>query len=268
MGRSSAMSTDTKCAMRTPLTVLLLIFGVASGCVRHTTSTEAAATPQGPPVIQLDIVRQHAIQFDVDIPDRPPGSQHELAAASYILGHLQLAGYSPRLDRVPVENTVNSTNVVAMPPGGDKPAFLITVAYDTDGSARQHGNEIGLFLEIARALTVADPDHQVGFVALGAESAFGRGTRRLAQFLIDEGVDPSVITIRNLTANPDGVYTSGSCAVSSGAAVGLGDDLGTCRGPILGGDVFTSAEIEHTLIEGDFRSVGQVLFDFLSGTES
>lgn len=253
--------------MRTPLTVLLSIVVFASGCVRHITGTEDTARPQGPPAIQLDVVRQHAAQFDVDIPDRPPGSQHEVAAASYILGHLQLAGFSPRLDRVPVEDTVNSTNVVAMPPDGHEPAFLITVAYDTDGSARQHGNEIGLFLETARALTVADPDHQVAFVALGAESVSSRGTRRLAQFLIDEDVDPSVITIRHLTANPAGVSTVGSCAVSSGGAV-LGDDLGTCRGPILGGDVFTSAGIEHTFIEGDFRSVGQVLFDFLTDTES
>lgn len=252
--------------MRRPLTLVLIAL-TFTGCVRHTAATGEEPAPQGPPEIQYEVVRQHATQFDVDLPDRPPGSQHELAAASYILGHLQLAGYSPRLDRVPVEDAVNSTNVVAMPPNGEEPAFLITVPYDTDGSARQHGDEIGLFLEVARALTVADPDHRVSFVALGAESAFGRGTSRLAQFLIDEGLAPSIITIRNITANPSGVFTTGSCAISTGAS-GLGDGLGTCRGLTLGGDLFTSAEMEHTFIEGDFRSVGEVLFDFLTRTRS
>lgn len=253
--------------MRRPLILVLILGTVVPGCVRHTTPTGEEPPPQGPPVISYDVVRQHATQFDVDLPDRPPGSQHELAAASYILGHLQLAGFSPRLDSVPVADAVNSTNVVAMPPNGAEPEFMITVPYDTDGSARQHGLEIGLFLELARALSVADPDHRVSFVALGAESAFGRGTRRLAQFLIDEDLSPSIVTVRNITADPSSVYTAGSCAVSSGAP-GPGDGLGACRGPTLGGDVFTSAEMEHTIIEGDVRSVGEALFDFLLRTQS
>lgn len=184
--------------------------------------------PSGPPVVQHDLVDRHARQFDDEVPNRPPGSQHEVAAASYILGHLQLAGYSPRLDGVPVAHQVRSTNVVAMPPEGSDPEYLVVVAYDTrPGGGDGAGRYIGLFLELARALHVADPHHGVGFVAVGAESAGNRGTRRLARFLLDEGLDPSVISIGlDLEPADDALTEAGfEHEALSGPARGLGADL-------------------------------------------
>lgn len=154
-----------------------------------------APTPSGPPEVQLEVVARHAEQFDVDLPDRRPGSQEELAAASYILGHLQLAGFSPYLDGVPVEDQVRSTNVVALPPSGAEPLYVVTVAYDTGAEGDGRGSFIGLFLELARAVEVAAPEHAVAFVAVGAESADRRGTRRLAQYLLDESFEPRIFSI-------------------------------------------------------------------------
>lgn len=255
--------------MRRSLTLVLLAL-TFTGCVRHTAATGEEPAPQGPPEIQYEVVRQHATQFDVDLPDRPPGSQHELAAASYILGHLQLAGYSPRLDRVPVEDAVNSTNVVAMPPNGSKPAFLVAVPYDTPGSGRlQQGRELGLFLELARALTVAEPDHSVAFAALGAETADARGTRRLAQFLLDEGVEPSVLLIRFDSQSQQGsFYTQGACM---GEGNGIYSDSFSeegCQDLNMHSGAITAAGFQLTYVGGDVEEMGRALFDFLTRTRS
>ena len=225
---------------------------------------------EGPPEVRLEMVRRHALQFDVDVPDRRPGSQHELAAASYLLGHLQLAGYAPRLDRVPVADTVSSTNVVAFPPGGAEPEFLVTVAYDTNPSGRQQtGPEIGLFLELARALTVAEPGHRVGFVALGAESADRRGTRRLAQFLLDEGVEPSVILIRPNPVTERGIGVVGSCAgPAEGSLYASSFDAGGCRHVDARDSALSAAGFELTEVSGDTASMAEALTDFLISARS
>jgi hypothetical protein len=254
--------------MRRPLTFILLLVTLTA-CVRHTTATGGLPTPEGPPEIRYDVVRQHALQFDVDIPDRPPGSQHELAAASYILGHLQLAGYSPRLDSVPVKDAVNSTNVVAFPPNGSKPKFLVTIPYDTGDPTVQKGHELGLFLELARALTVANPDHQVGFVALGAESADARGSRRLAQFLLDEDVDPSVILIKHDPSVQGSFYTFGACMgpVEGGIYASSFTDS-ACRDMDAHNSVFSDAGFQFTFVAGDIQRMGTALFDFLTRSQS
>ena len=152
----------------------------------------ARPSPSGPPTIDYELVRQHALQFDVDVPSRPPGSQHELAAATYILGHLQLAGYGPTLAAVPVKDQVQSTNVVAFPASGEDPTVVVTVGYAHDGTSSEEGSAIGLFLELARALNVADPDHTVGFVAVGAGEV---GDSRLERFLEERDLDPEIIQI-------------------------------------------------------------------------
>ncbi|MEA2516745.1 MAG: hypothetical protein QOG16_583 [Actinomycetota bacterium] len=235
-------------------------------------ATGVPPTPEGPPVIQYEVVRQHAEQFNVDVPDRPPGSQHETAAASYILGHLQLAGYSPRLDRVPVENTLNSTNVVAMPPNGSDPEFLIAVPYDTPlvGGHFQSGREIGLFLELARSLTVADPDHSVAFAALGAETDDNRGTRRLAQFLLDEEIEPSVILFRFREPTFESqMLVQGSCAgpndISPYSST-LTD--GDCTEWSTADNAITGAGFELTYVDGDIEELGRGLFEFLIDHQS
>ena len=156
---------------------------------------------------------RHATQFEEDVPQRPAGSQQEFAAASYITGHLQQAGYLVELDSVPVEDTVRSTNVIALPPSGDEPQVVVTVAYDNAGSARS-AVTIGTFLELARALRVAVPEHSVEFVALGAEltnvNGGSLGSRRLIEVLKDRDLDPEVIVIVDVQDEDVGTSFAGA----------------------------------------------------------
>lgn len=250
--------------------MLVLVVLALPACLRSTTSEGGLNGPQGPPDIQFDLVRQHAEQFDVDMPDRPPGSQHETAAASYILGHLQLAGYAARLDRVPVADTLNSTNVFAYPPSGADPVFVVALPYDTPASTSdagstyraQIGKHMGLFLELARALSVSDPDHRVAFAALGAETDDSRGTRRLAQFMLDEEVDASVLLLTQGEVSPGSALIVGSCQGENQASFTesecVDSSLAGGRGVAL-----AAAGFQLTQVQGDERVLGRELLTFL-----
>jgi hypothetical protein len=170
-----------------------------------------------------------------------------------------------------VADAVNSTNVVAFPPSGAEPDFLVTVTYDTPRSGRvQMGREIGLFLEVARAITVAQPDHAIGFVALGAETADQRGTRRLAQFLLDEAVEPSVISIVGERMTEDQIYVYGSCMGSFPPGWAASDSFteGKCVDLDSGSGAITAAGFQETRVGGDIESVGRELFEFLTRSRS
>jgi hypothetical protein len=173
---------------------------------------------------------------------------------------------------VPVENTLNSTNVVAMPPNGSDPEFLVAIAYDTPSTQShfQSGRELGLFLELARALTVAMPDHSVGFAALGAETNDHRGTRRLAQFLLDEGLDPSVLMILVGGEGQEGsFYSIGACmgARNNGTySSSLTND--DCTDLDLHNSAFSGAGFQVTFVGGDIEDLGAGLFDFLVDHQS
>lgn len=202
----------------------------------------------------LDTVREHARQFTEDVPVREPGSQEESAAASYILGHLQQAGYVPLLDPVPVGDLVESTNVVALPVQGGRPTSLVAVSY---GSTEASGGEsIGVFLEVARALNARGPGHDVGFVALGAEGSprlgSALGTRRLLQYLEDEDLAPHVITLVS-----DAELTA-SGAHASEIVPGVEEAPPTARD-----DLFGRSPLEHTTIAGPPDEVGEALLEYL-----
>ena len=171
----------------TVLLLFVLVSCTGGGTPRPT------ASPSGPPTIQPDVIARHAEQFDEDLPERRAGSQQEFAAATYITAHLQQAGYVVEFDSVPVANTVRSTNVVALPPSTEDPNVLVVTAYDEGSDA----GSIGAFLEVARALRVAVPDHSVEFAALGAESADVAGgelgSKRMIKLLQDRDLTPTVI---------------------------------------------------------------------------
>ncbi|MDQ3646688.1 MAG: hypothetical protein M3345_07105, partial [Actinomycetota bacterium] len=114
---------------------------LVTGCAGEP-STRPAAVPTGPPEVRLDIVADHTREFDVDVPSRAAGSQEEFAAAAYITGHLQQAGYVVRLDGVPVADLVRSTNVVAL--SDVDPKVVVAIPYDT-GPSEGGGAEVGLF---------------------------------------------------------------------------------------------------------------------------
>jgi hypothetical protein len=174
-----------------------------SACVELRDARPPVVQSPGPPNISADAVQKHAEQFEEDLPTRPPGSQEEFAAATYITGHLQQAGYVVRLDSVPVANAVRSTNVVALPPSGNDAETIVTVSYDTERGTRDvDGSELGAFLELARALKAADQQHSVQFIALGAESQSALGSKRLARLLLDEETDPQIVHILDPISNP------------------------------------------------------------------
>jgi hypothetical protein len=180
--------------------LLALVACGSSGEVRPLSS------PTGPAEIEDAAVQLHADQFDDDLPERPAGSQQEFAAASYITAHLQSAGYLVELDAVPVEDTVRSSNVVALPPDGGRPEVVVAIGYDTTEEVNGFGRGVGIFLELARALRVAVPEHPVEFVALGAEhtdvNGGQLGSRRLIRVLKDAEVDPEVVQIVMRTGIP------------------------------------------------------------------
>lgn len=225
-------------------------------------STEPAA---GPPRVEEATVDRHARQFDEEEPNRPAGSQEELAASAYIVAHLTEAGYVSRLDAVPVQDLVRSTNVVALPPGGAEARVLVVTGYDSAPGSPPVGLAIGTWLEVARALRAVEEDHDVGFVALGAEHAEveggNLGSRRLAQQLADDGRDPHVIV---LDAIGDRAFAAAGAAAAEleRAARGQGIRGGTAPGS-RAGEVFRAAGFDTTVVSGPPDAVGPVLLAYL-----
>ena len=211
------------------------------------------------------MVERHDREFTEDDPKRPAGSQAEGLAATYLLGHLQQAGYLVRLDNVPVEDLIRSSNVMALPPDGGDASVMVAVAYDTPPGETTGGEAIGTWLEVARALRVVEPEHSVGFVGLGADNSDiepGRlGSRRLARFLLDEGVDPEIILIEEApTGEP--VTLKGELAPDlAGAADSVGVDATIAPGDV---EVFQDAGFSGVEIRGNAISVGRTLLEFLT----
>lgn len=204
---------------------------------------------------------------------RPAGSQQELAASAYIVAHLTEAGYVSRLDAVPVEDLVRSTNVVALPPSGDEPEAIVVVSYDssydsTEGSG-MGGPAIGVWLEVARALRAIDPAHSVEFVALGAEHTRvggGRlGSRRLARQLTDDGSPPPIVAVEGVDVGSAFVTLGGGGRNRlKQAAAAEGIEAGGGRGHVGPGEVFDAAGFDFTVVGGGAEAVGQVLLAYLS----
>ena len=229
-----------------------------AGCSTLPEGQRATKPATGPPEVRRGTVEEHASQFDEEEPVRRAGSQEELAASAYIVAHLTEAGYVSRLDAVPVEDLVRSTNVVALPPGGEEPQALVVVAYDSTEASPTGGDAIGVWLEVARALRAVDPDHSVEFVALGAEHTGvggGRlGSRRLVRQMEDDGVAPHVIVIA--TEPADRFTATGFAQRELGAASGA---------PALDdGEVFVAAGFETTTVAGPPEEVGPALLAYLS----
>jgi hypothetical protein len=268
MGRfSSAMTADTKPVPPTRHAVaVLLALGLAQGCSAQPTSDPAPPqSSAGPPRVRAEVVARHARQFNEDDPDRPAGSQGEQIAAAYLLAHLQSAGYRAFLDAVPVSNLVRSTNVVAAPPSGQRPLVAVVVPYDTPpGGNRVSGGgaaDLGLFLELARALSRARPEHRVSFVALGAERAEvtgGRlGSRRLVVYLRERSLEPLVVVLDDIDLDARSVRATGAGAseVVAGAA------RGPAEGPVA--EVFEAADLDVLTLSGGAREAGGALLDYL-----
>ena len=193
-------------------------------------------TPEGPPQVQSEVIERHAEQFEQDLATRPAGSQQEFAAATYLTAHLQQGGYVVRLEDVPVANTVRSSNVIGLPPSGADPRIVVTVSYDTpsDRPDRDAG-DIGAFLEVARALRVTQADHDVEFVALGAQSEDMLGARRLAQLLIEAEVEPQIVHLASTDEEAGLVQPLEDAGFPVERYVGSGTDIGSAVFALLTG---------------------------------
>jgi len=215
--------------------------------------------------VRLATVEQHDRQFAHDAPERPAGSQAEGIAATYLLGHLQQAGYLVRLENVPVEDLVRSSNVTALPPDGGAATLIVAVAYDTPPSEAAGGEAIGTFLEVARAMRVIEPAHPFGFVGLGADNAAldpGRlGSRRLAQQLLDDELEPGIILIGETLAG-ESLTLKGDLAPDLWeAAKAAGADASISKEPV---DVFSAAGFPAAEMSGDALALGRTLLEFLA----
>lgn len=253
--------------MRRLLLSLLALGAACSTLPEGQKSTEPAT---GPPEVRADTVERHARQFDDEEPDRPAGSQGELAASVYIVAHLTDAGYVSRLDAVPVQDLVRSTNVVALPPSGEQAEVVVVVAYDTGNDSDTGGYSIGTWLEVARALRAIEPEHDVQFVALGAEHATvsggDLGSRRLAQQLVDDGRTPHVIVVEGVEEGDDGLAVGGEARdelIDEARSLGAGRDASYPRKDT--GAAFLAAGFDTTAIGGGAGAVGPVLLAYLAG---
>ena len=249
----------------------LVVTGACTGAPEGSPPGDA---PDGPAEVQLEAVEEHAAQFDEDLPDRPAGSQQEFAAATYITGHLQRAGYEVRLASVPYKDLVRSTNVVALPPGGEPIEAVVTVLYDTVPSMQPTGRDIGLFLELARAMRVVEPDHQVQFVALGAEvtteNGGALGSKTLAAELTELEAQPPVIGLLEVDS---GGFRALGPAGDELNQIALDMDLALARPlsePLLPAylrstQVFVEAGVPYAVAAGGIEEVGRVVLGYLSG---
>ena len=222
------------------------------------------ATPSGPATIETDAIAAHSEQFAEELSSRPAGSQEEFAAATYITAHLQQAGYVVEFDSIPIENTVRTTNVVALPPSTEDPLYLVAVPYDGSGGS----DAIGIFLEVARALRASVPDHSVEFVALGAEETdlpgAPLGSRRMIKVLEDRELTPRVIVLSDARPPQEfkayGADADGLHAIAYPGGAALTEELLVSPGA----DLFAAAGFETTLVAGDAERVGEVLLRFLA----
>ena len=228
---------------------------------------------EGPPEVRVEVVEDHAAQFDEELSDRAAGTQQEFAAATYITAHLQKAGYAVALRSVPFKDLVRSTNVVGLPPGGGDPRAVVTVAYDTTSSTPHLGRDIGLFLELARAASVADPDHDVEFVALAAElTGLGEGnlgSRALAAEL--EEIDPAPVVIALMEVSGGGFRAPGPAGDDLNE-IALSLDIPPARPlseailpvHLRATTVFVEAGIDHAVAAGGVEEIADVMLEFLA----
>jgi hypothetical protein len=271
------MTVDTKgVSSRLPVACAALAVALVVGACGSAEAPDTDVAPaQGPPEVVLNTVEQHARQFDDDLPVREAGTQQELAAATYLTGHLQRAGYTVRLESVPVGDLVRSTDVVALPPSGGAPRAVVAVPYDTLPGLPPQGEDLGVFLELARALRVEQSSHAVEFVALGAEltdrDGGSLGTRRLVRLLVDAEVVPPVVVI---AVSPG----RGFDATGTGVASDL-DEIASSDGlepPVDAADpmlprlvestkVLGAANLDFAVAQGGAEEVGSVLLSWLEG---
>ena len=249
---------------------LLLVVALCAACSTLPEGQRATKPATGPPEVRQETVEEHAAQFDEEGPDRPAGSQDELAASVYIVAHLTDAGYVSRLDAVPVEDLVRSTNVVALPPSGVEGEVIVVVAYDTGEDRETGGYSIGTWLEVARALRAIEPEHDVQFVALGAEHATASGgdlgSRRLAQQLLDDGRTPRVVVVEDVEEGEDTLVVGGEAReelIREARSLGVGRDRSYPRKDV--GAAFLAAGFDTTAIGGGAGAVGPVLLAYLAG---
>jgi len=212
----------------------------------------------------VDVINRHAAEFADEVPRRPAGSQQEQIAATYILGHLQQAGYPARLDGVPVGDLVRSTNVIAVPRGGAEPRYLVAVAYDTPEDESVSAVSIGVFLEVARALSVVGGDRPVEFVALGAEFAEPSeghlGSRAMARLLTGDGFEPQIIYL-SPELSGDALSSQGPLSEDLQAGGGVTGDTQAAGAA----EVFEEAGFEVTVVDGAPEVVARRLVEFLAG---
>jgi hypothetical protein len=174
---------------------------------------------------------------------------------------------------VPVGDLVRSTDVVALPPSGDDPLAVVVVPYDTAPDLPPQGEDLGLFLELARALRVQEPTHPIEFVALGAELTHrdggSLGTRRLVKLLVDAELRPTIVSIA--VWPEDGFGATGTEVASELNRIAMGLDLERARPstdpafPSLLDSTKASAaaNLDFAVASGGAQEVGRVLLSWL-----
>jgi hypothetical protein len=252
------------------LRALLLVAVILWAACADAAPAPVEPADPGPPTVREAALEEHALTLDgEELRRRPAGSGAESLAGTYLLGHLHAAGYATVLDPVPVADLVRSTNIVAVAPAGPAPSVVVVTPYDTPEQGALSGGALAVFLEVARALRMAEPGHEVSFVALGAEHAQvqdGRlGSRRLAREMLDEDLAPLVISIDEVEPEAPIAAAGDRADDFLAAAAGGGVAAAETAERLPGDDVFTRAGFEHLMVRGDQASLARVLLAYLQG---
>lgn len=241
---------------------------VVLGCSSSPSPEVTRAEAPGPPEFQPEVIDRHAAQFADELPERPPGSNEEQVAASYILGFLQQAGYPGRLDGVPVADLVRSTNVIGTPPQGAPPEYVVVVPYGTPPNEALDAHSMGVFLEVARALSVRERGHSVEFVALGAEFAEQEdgtlGSEAMVSLLRAESLEPQIIYLSPVLSG-DSFYAQGPLA-SEFEPDETANEPPLNQIALAAADAYREEGFDATIVDGDAEDVADTLLEFLSDT--
>ena len=163
---------------------------------------------------------------------------------------------------------MRSTNVIGTPPQGATPEYLVAVPYGTPPNEALDAHSLGVFLEVARALSVRDPGHPVEFVALGAEFAEQEkgtlGSVAMTSLLSEESFEPQIIYLLPVMSG-DAFYAEGPLASEfEPDAVSNEPSLDQVAGAAA--EVYRNEGFDVTIVDGDPVEVAETLMEFLSET--
>jgi alkaline phosphatase isozyme conversion protein len=168
----------------TPIILLLALILNGCGVVKVTNTPAANAAPVasliplGTPTVQYGTeVARPLIRDFSNIGPRTPGSEGEAKTAEYIESVFKAIGYVPESQPFTANagnQTINSTNVIALKQGNSTQEIIVGAHYDASGEgsgADDNASGVAVMLETAKLVQNIQTPYSIRFIAFGAEEA-------------------------------------------------------------------------------------------------